>query len=792
MRERTSKVEDVYKKLGRLTDKPITIYDLIKLNEEGKINYKPNYQRNFVWNVVKCTNLIETILINGEVPPITMIKNQNEIRIIDGRQRYETLLRFYNNQFKLKESGLQKERLKTLRGKSYEELPQNLRKIFLEYKFKVIIYTADISISENDLNLVERDLFMRYNYGMTGLARVDIARAKYKYEFLTMNMEEILENNEKLYNQCVEIFLPINKREKITKRDAINLFLVNIRKMIVIPYIPIIGDKSVRFATNVIDRYYDTFIINGLTNKEKEQKIEEFVKIFNKIYLVKKKLEKDNHYLKDNFIFFQTLYWMFSVLYKVYSDKFYQFNIDELCHYVENSGKKYFDGNENWTTENIEARHEYMKKYVNEVLKLDISDYIEETKGNRKKTSFKRKEKLSKDESWNEIGNEKQLATYMDSMKISEIIQRIKENRLIIRSEYQRGEVTSKKKASRIIESIFLGVKLPPIYMYVKTGEDGLERYTVLDGQQRLISILKFIGVPITDENYNWIKTYKDKYELTGLRDFDDLEGHVYENGPNGIPSSKRMLIDDYVVEFIRINKEGNDKFDPIDMFLRLNQNPCPISVNSFEMWNCFDIMNSINKIKEISKYSLFKQYRTKMEEAEMVTILAFMDYQEFYIENINKFLSIYVCTKNKNKRNEHNEIGIKIFNKSRITNFLEKIEGEEKKEKEFLKSIDNVKDFADKLRILSNDDDQILIKIFNPHVDKPRKAGKNDIYITWLILQEIDLHIVKTYKNQILKDLEEVFKLMKNMPENKDEKSFIDYIQKIIEKYTKYSSKVI
>ena len=144
MKERTSKVEKVYNKLGRSLDN-ITIYDLIKLNEEGKINYKPNYQRNFVWNVVKCTNLIETILINGEVPPITMIKNQNEIRIIDGRQRYETLLRFYNNQFKLKESGLQKERLKALRGKSYEELPQNLRKIFLEYKFKVIIYTADIS-----------------------------------------------------------------------------------------------------------------------------------------------------------------------------------------------------------------------------------------------------------------------------------------------------------------------------------------------------------------------------------------------------------------------------------------------------------------------------------------------------------------------------------------------------------------------------------------------------------------------------------------------------------------------
>lgn len=791
MKERSSKVERIYQKLKRNLE-DISIYDLIKLNEEGKIDYKPNYQRNFVWNVVKCTNLIETILINGEIPPITIMKDQDKIRIIDGRQRYETLVRFYYNKFKLKESGLQKETLKMLRGSTYEELPMNLRKIFLEYKMKVITYTANLSISKEDLNIVERDLFMRYNYGMTALTRIDIARAKYRYEIFTMNMETILKNNENVYHQCVEIFLPINKREKLTKMEEINLFLYNIRKMITIPYIPIIGDKSVRFATTIIDRYYETFIINGLTNKEKEEKTEEFTKIFNKVYLVKKKLEKDNHYLKDNFIFFQTLYWMFSVLYKVYSNKFYQFNIDELCHYVESSGKKYFDNSDTWSTENIEARHHYLKGYLEKVLKLDIHDYIEETRNNRKKTAAKRKEKLSKDESWNEIGNEKQLRTYLDSMKISEIIQRIKEERLVIRSDYQRGEVKSRKKASRIIESILLGVKLPPIYMYVEVGKDGLERFTVLDGQQRLISILKFIGEPITDEKYNWIKTCKDKYALTGLRDFDDLTGCVYEEGTHGIPPKKRKLIDDYVVEFIRINREGNDKFEPVDMFLRLNQNPCPIKINSFEMWNCFDIINSINKIKEISKYSLFKQYSSKMDEAEMVTILAYMDCKEFYIEKINKFFSIYICTKNRNKRNEHNEIGIKISNKSKITTFLEKLESEPKKEKEFLESIDRVKDFVDKLKILSDNDDEVFLKIFNPNIDKPRKAGKNDIYITWLILQELDSHIVKTYKKDILKDLEEVFKLMKNMPESKDEKSFIDYIQNIIEKYAKLSGKSI
>ncbi len=790
MREKTSKLEKIYGKLKRDMDN-MSVRDLIKLNEEGKIKYNPSYQRNFIWNTTKSTNLIETILINGEIPPITVMKNQDKIEVIDGRQRYETLLRFYNNKFKLKEIGLQKETLKDLRDMYYEDLPENLRKIFQEYKFKVITYTANISISESDIDLVKRDLFRRYNYGMTSLKKAEIARAKYLYETLTESIEILLKTDEELYNQCIEVLLPANKRESLDDREKINLLLVSIREMITAPYIPIIGEKSVKFGATVIDRYYETFIIKELNPKEKEEKRNEFVKIFEKIYAVKKKLEKDNNYLQNNIIFFKTLYWMFAILYKSYSNDFYKFNINQLCHYVENGGKGYFDNYENWTSNSIENRHKYMKKYINEILKLDISEYIEEVKKNKKKVAYKRKEKLQRDESWNKIGAEKQIATYMDSMKISEIIERIKENRFIIRANYQRGEVKSRKKASRIIESIILGVKLPPIYIHVKIGEDGLERFTVLDGQQRLISILKFMGEPVTDEKYDYIKTYKNKYALCGLKDLDGLNGKVYEEGANGLTPTKRKPIDEYVVEFIRINEEGNEKFDPVDMFLRLNQNPCPIGINSFEMWNSFDIVKCIDRIKEIAKYPLFKQFSAKMEEAELVTILAYMNYKEIDMDHINKFFSIYVCLKNKDKRNEHYEIKLKIPNKDRITNSLEKIDPDTEEEKEFLKSINTVNDFIDKLKILSNGKDEVLIKIFNPYIKNPTKVSKNDFYIIWLILQETDSHIVKTYRKEILEDLEEVFRLMKNMPEDKDEKSFINLIRDVAEKYAKYSGKI-
>lgn len=769
------------------------MYNLIELSQKGEINYTPDYQRNYIWRVAKATNLIETILINGEIPPITVISVQGEKEIIDGRQRYETLLRFYNNKFKLVENGLQNEILKELSGCRYKDLPINLRKIFDEYRFKIIEYTADTVISEEDIELVKRDLFLRNNYGLTALKKAEIARAMYLYETLTQKIEEIFIRDKDFYEKCKDVLLPDNKKDNdiIEERDKINLLLVNIREMIISQYMPIIKENSVTFGANTINKYYQCFIINGLTDKEKKEKKDEFVKIFNKLYLIKEKLKKDKNYLRDNILFFKATYWMLAILYKEYSNIFYNFNINQFCHYVEDSGKEYFDNYENWTATSIKSRYNYMKNYIEKELKLNIDEYMEEIKNEKRKRFVKRSKRPKNNEIWNKIGSEKQVATYMDSMKISEIIKLIKEERFIIRTNYQRGEVKSRKKASRIIESILLGVKLPPVYIYVNIGEDGLERYTVLDGQQRLIGILKFIGEQITDEKYKFIKTFKNKYALCGLKDFEDLNGKVYEEGENSISESKRSLINDYVLDFIRINKEGNENFNPVDMFLRLNQNPCPIGNNSFEFWNAYDnITKEIKKIKKIASYRLFKQNSTKMQEAEMVTTFAYMNYNEIDFYDINKVLSVYKSIKNKNKRDERYEIKLKIMNKEKITNYLEKINPNSKDEEEFSKSIDSVNDFIDKLNILAKEGDEQFFKIFNPYMKKPRRITKNDFYIIWLLLQEIDVHIVKTYRNELIKDMEDIFKLMKNMPENKDEKYFISYVKNIGEKYSRHMVK--
>ena len=86
MKKRTNRLEEIYRKLKReLTYK--TIYDLVVSDERKQIKYNPNYQRNYIWNITKAVNLIETVLINGEVPPITVLKNDEGIEIIDRKAK---------------------------------------------------------------------------------------------------------------------------------------------------------------------------------------------------------------------------------------------------------------------------------------------------------------------------------------------------------------------------------------------------------------------------------------------------------------------------------------------------------------------------------------------------------------------------------------------------------------------------------------------------------------------------------------------------------------------------------
>ncbi|MGH6753556.1 MAG: DUF262 domain-containing protein [Candidatus Binatia bacterium] len=70
-----------------------------------------------------------------------------------------------------------------------------------------------------------------------------------------------------------------------------------------------------------------------------------------------------------------------------------------------------------------------------------------------------------------------------------------KAGRLELRPPFQRKPVWLAKQRNALAESILMNIPIPEVYVQVTQADDGTEQFGVVDGQQRLRTILQFIGI---------------------------------------------------------------------------------------------------------------------------------------------------------------------------------------------------------------------------------------------------------------------------------------------------------
>lgn len=78
-----------------------------------------------------------------------------------------------------------------------------------------------------------------------------------------------------------------------------------------------------------------------------------------------------------------------------------------------------------------------------------------------------------------------------------------KNGRLELRPPFQRKPVWTDKQRCALIESVLLNIPIPEVYVQVTQADDGSEEYGVVDGQQRLRTILQFIGLEREEDRHN-------------------------------------------------------------------------------------------------------------------------------------------------------------------------------------------------------------------------------------------------------------------------------------------------
>ena len=151
---------------------------------------------------------------------------------------------------------------------------------------------------------------------------------------------------------------------------------------------------------------------------------------------------------------------------------------------------------------------------------------------------------------------------------ILEIYQKIQSKKLILDPDYQRNIVWKADKKVAFIESLYMGILIPPIYVVEIPGESILDgaSYEVVDGKQRLTTILSFVENKFALDSKS-LEYYKDMF--AGKR-FSEIQNSCPEL-TNAMLSS---VLDIYVIT------ANSPDFTKYDIFSRLNKGSEPLKVN--------------------------------------------------------------------------------------------------------------------------------------------------------------------------------------------------------------------
>jgi len=118
---------------------------------------------------------------------------------------------------------------------------------------------------------------------------------------------------------------------------------------------------------------------------------------------------------------------------------------------------------------------------------------------------------------------------------------------------FQRAYVWDKGRASRLIESLVLQIPIPVLYV----AEEAERTYVVVDGQQRLTSIVAYITGVFPD---------KKPFRLTGLSVLPALRGKLFKE----LPKACQDVILTTLLRVIIITQDSDPEVK-FEMFERLN-----------------------------------------------------------------------------------------------------------------------------------------------------------------------------------------------------------------------------
>ncbi|MFK0032900.1 DUF262 domain-containing protein [Pseudomonas monteilii] len=189
-------------------------------------------------------------------------------------------------------------------------------------------------------------------------------------------------------------------------------------------------------------------------------------------------------------------------------------------------------------------------------------------------------------------------------MSFGELMNMYEDDELFIAPEYQRVFRWSNFQQTRFIESVLLGIPIPPIFV----AEDDKGKWEVVDGLQRISTILSFFGLLHQ-------MPHKNNSTLTEGEMVKELDGVTIETLPIKLKTTIKRAV--CRVEIVRWDSNEDIRYE---LFNRLNTGATPLSEQ--EIRNCIfrsypvDLNEVLREVSKDEKYqNLISPSPRKQEE---------------------------------------------------------------------------------------------------------------------------------------------------------------------------------
>ena len=193
----------------------------------------------------------------------------------------------------------------------------------------------------------------------------------------------------------------------------------------------------------------------------------------------------------------------------------------------------------------------------------------------------------------------RRLITESKDLSIRELHIQHQEGDLSLNPDFQRFYVFTDKQASSLIESVLLDVPLPVVYL----SQEQDNTYSVIDGQQRLTSFMRFLD---------------NQLPLKGLRAFSELNGKRFRDLDRELQAKiKKSTIRCIIVQ------SDSDPIIKFDIFERLNSGS--VQLNSQELRNCLyrgsynDLTRDLSHDRDWQQLIGMEGTNKRMKDREMI-----------------------------------------------------------------------------------------------------------------------------------------------------------------------------